>query len=276
MVEQTNGRSYPCVVIDLNTQRDLCLTDGARPVTNAADIVPALRRVVAWTKRNGAPLISSVDSHRTGEMPRSGCPAHCVDGTIGQQKVEFTVFRSQTTVQVDNTLSVPLDLFSHCQQVIFRQRGEDLLANPKADRFVTQLPAREFVLFGNDVEGAVKNVALGLIAREKRLTVVRDACGYWDRNAADLAFRLFEAKGVSVITVDELAMRKLERPRRVEVCIKAIEAGRRNGRKASPAARRNGTTNGRSSHKNRTENGELRARPTNGTIPRSRGKQRGT
>lgn len=276
MAEPTNGRAYPCVVIDLNTQRDLCLPDGARPVTNAAEVVPAIRRVVAWTKRNGAPLISSVDSHRATEMPFGGCPLHCVDGTSGQQKVEFTVFRSKTTVQVDNTLSVPLDLFTHCQQVIFRQRGEDLLANPKADRFVTQLPVHEFVLFGNDAEGAVKNVALGLIARGKRLTVVRDACGYWDRNAADLAFRLFEAKGVTVISVSELAMRRLERPCRDSRPVPMPEPGRRNGRNASPAVLRHGTIGDRSDHRTRNGNSELRARPTNGRIPRSPGKQRGT
>ena len=250
MVGRRNGRSYDCVVLDLNTQCDFCRSDGASPVLNIQDVVPALRRIVAWTKRNGVPVVSTIDSHRLSELPDHGQPVHCVDGSPGQRKVEFTVFPLRERVEFDNTLSVPLDLFKRCQQVIFRQRGEDLLNNPKADRFLTQIAASDFVVFGNTIEGAVKHLALGLVAREKQVTVVVDACGYWDRVAADQTLRQLDAKGVHLITMDELSGRQLASRRRYRVVVRRREpmpevesASVGNGHKSTAtSARRNGRT----------------------------------
>ncbi len=202
-----NGNAYPCVAIDLNTQFDFCADDGACCVTNLEALMPKLERIVAWALASRTPMVSSVDSHRQCELPKGGKSKHCVDGTIGQDKLSFTMLSKRMSVQVDNTLSAPLDLFRSFQQVIFRQRGEDLLANPKADRFLSQLPVGEFLLFGNVAEEAIRSVALGFVAREKPITVVRDACGYWDQVAADLSFRVLQAKGVNVVSLDELLER---------------------------------------------------------------------
>ncbi len=79
-----------------------------------------------------------------------------------------------------------MDLFSVHQQVIFRKRQDDLLGNPKADRFLTQLPTGEYILFGIGIECSIRVLALGLLARHRRVTVITDACGYWDKGKADL------------------------------------------------------------------------------------------
>lgn len=212
MLGRRNGRSYECVIIDLNTQRDFCDPNGLYPVANLEQLVPALRHVVEWAGQNEAPVISSLESHRQWELPRGGLPLLCcIDGTVGQRKVEFTLFANRVCVEADNTLAVPFDLFSDCQQVIFRKRTEDLLANPKADRFLTHLAVDEYLILGNCLESAVKAVTLGLLARNKRVTVVLDACGYWDLATADLAVRQISAKGARILNVEDLVKRTLER-----------------------------------------------------------------
>ena len=225
-----NGRVYECVTVDLNTQRDFCEGEGALPVTNLGEFIPALRRVIAWAKRNYAPVISSLHSHRPRELPEPDRPVHCVDGSNGQRKVPFTVFPLSTRVEFDNTLSVPLDLFRRYQQVMFRMRADDLLGNPKADRFLTQLPTEEFVIFGNAIECSIKALALGLLARHKNVTVVIDACGYWSKGAADLALRQMAAKGARLITVDELSARRLSRRRRYRTVAAQRTSPNGNGR----------------------------------------------
>lgn len=214
MIARRENRGLECVVVDLNTQRDFCESGGAHPVSNLDTLLPALRRVVAWAKRNHAPVISSLDSHRQWEVTGDGYPAHCIDGSLGQRKLDFTVFPCRIRVEADNTLAVPNDLFRYYQQVIFPKRTDDLLANPKADRLLTQLCAHEFVLFGTGVENAVKALALGLIARGKAVTIISDACGYWSGALAELALRQLVAKGASVISVEELLHRKLSRRQR--------------------------------------------------------------
>ena len=211
MIGSGNGRDYECITIDLNTQLDYCARDGACPVANLNELLPALRRVIAWAKRNYAPVVSSLDSHRQCDMPDDEHPIHCVDGSQGQRKIPFTMFPLCAQIEVDNTLCIPLDLFGRHQQVVFRMRNDDLLTNPKADRFLTQLPAAEFIVFGNSAEYSVKALVLGLLARHKKVAVVADACGYWNKALAELALRQMAAKGARLITVDELLARKLSR-----------------------------------------------------------------
>jgi len=231
MSELRNGRCYECVVVDLNTQRDFCDAGGGLPVSNLTTLLPAMRRVVAWTKRNCAPIVSSIESHRPLELSDSGRPTVCIDGSGGQRKIEFTIFPLRAMVEVDNTFGVPIDLFKHFQQIIFRKRTDDLLANPKADRLLTQLPVHEFILFGNGIENSIKALTLALRARAKPVTIVVDACGYWNKSAADLALRQIAAKGATLTNVDELLARKLDRRfrRRWRLAIRDMNGHAMNG-----------------------------------------------
>lgn len=207
-----NGSAFSCVLCDLNTQRDF-LEVGARcGVHNAAGLVHAVRRVVAWGKWNHVPVISSMDSHRQDERTHDGFPQHCLDGTPGQDKVSWTLFGSHFSVEGDNTIAVPLDLFERYQQVIFRKRTHDLFCNPKADRYLTQISTDEYIIFGVGLEYSLKWLALGLLARNKRVTVVADACGYWSPSEADLALRRMHAKGADLVSVDQLLHRRLRFP----------------------------------------------------------------
>jgi len=176
--------------------------------------------VIAWTKRNSVPIVSSIESHRPFELSDSGYPIHCVDGSDGQDKLDFTIFPLHARVESDNTLSVPIDLFGRYQQVIFRKRTDDLLGNPKADRLLSYLPVREYILFGTGIECSVKALALALLTRGKQVSVVVDACGFWNRATADLALRQIAAKGAKLVTVCELLSRKLDRRFRYRVTVR--------------------------------------------------------
>ena len=179
---------------------------------------------------------------------------------------------SYVRVEGDNTLAVPIDLFRRYQQVIFRKRTIDFFLNPKADRFVTNLPAAEYIMVGVSIEGSIKSIALGLVARNKPVTVVLDACGYFDRSEADMATRLLEAKGVRMMTMDELVARSLPRPFRYpRTAERKAEEALRNGLYATTTdpSRRNG--NGHVSTENHGGHGRRRAsavRLVRGTVAR--------
>lgn len=214
MISRNDAYVFECVVVDMNTQTDFCSGSGAHPVVNHESLIPELRRVVAWTKRNGVPVVSSVDSHRVRDIQHANYPPCCVDGSDGQTKVSFTIMPRSARVEVDNTLSIPLNLFSTFQQLLFRMRDGDLLSNPKADRFLTQLPTRQFLVVGNVLEKAVKTLVLGLLTRHKEVAVIVDACGYWNKPTSELALRQMVAKGATLISVDDLLLRRLANRRR--------------------------------------------------------------
>ena len=249
MTDSRNGWPIQCVVIDLGTQFDFCDARGACPVANVDDLIPALRHMIAWAKRNLTPVISSLEAHRRSETLDGACSDICCDGTRGQRKIDFTIFPQSVQVEVDNTLSCPLDLYRQYQQVIFRKRTEDFFENPKADRLLTELRVKEFIVFGIGLETSIKALSLGLVARQKQVTVVVDACGYWNRGRAELARRQMIAKGVNITTIDELLQRRLPRDHRPWASFvrksNASTNGRHNGR---PNGRQNGRPAGNNGH----------------------------
>lgn len=265
MIKRRNDRVLECISVDLNTQLDFCDPDGSAAVVNLPTLIPALRRMIAWVKWNNVPMVSSVDSHRPSEVAFDRGIHFCVDGTLGQRKIEFTVFPRCARIEADNTLAMPLHLFDSYQQVIFRKRTDDLLSNPKAERFLTQLPAGEFVLFGTAMETSVKAVALGLLVREKRVTIVTDACGYWNASSADLALRQMCAKGAEVTTVAELLGRRHSRHPRYGRC--EIKLGASQGERRITSRIPGNGTNGKS-------NGRLPQGAHAARIPRSNGPTR--
>jgi nicotinamidase-related amidase len=191
------------VLVDICTQRDFLDPGGILQVANREAVVPRIEQVFQWAQRAGIGTFSSVESHRPSE-PLAGFPLHCIDGTAGQEKLPFGFLQPWILVEVDNCLSLPPDLRENYHQLIFRKRARDVLSNPKADRFLTQLSADEFILFGVGLERAIRSLALGLLARHKTVTVVGDACGYWSAADADLALRQLAAKHIKIVSAEEL------------------------------------------------------------------------
>jgi len=201
------------VLIDLSTQQDFLGKHGALPVINKNPLLPNLRRAMAWARVTRTPVVSAIEAQRENE-PFNGTPRCCLDGSPGQQKLAFTLFAKRTFLQVDNSLSMPVNILHNFNQVIFRKRSRDFLSNPKAERLLTESTVGEYVILGVGLETAIKSLALGLITRLKRVAIVYDACGYWNVTAADLALRQMEAKGARLICVEELCRMRRRYPSR--------------------------------------------------------------
>ena len=191
------------VIVDLNTQADFLMPDGAFPVSNRATMLPAVQQLMAWARDQRVPVISSLEAHRASEFQK-GLPAHCIDRTRGQQKVPCTLLPRRLLVQGDNTFDLPTDPFRRHQQIIFTKRDADFLSNPKADRLINAQRPAYWIITGVAATHSVKSLTLGLLARNFRVVVARDASGYWSPTDGEHAFRQMEAKGALMATVDEL------------------------------------------------------------------------
>lgn len=213
MLRKKRSAMMDRVLIDVATQRDFLVSNAALPIVNRTEALPKIRTLMDWAKSQRIPVVSCIEAKRPGD-DWHGRPRHCIDGTAGQKKLPFTLLNDRVTVEADNSFAMPLDLLKRTHQVIFRKRTEDLLANPKADRLLNELDPERFVLFGVGLETWIRILALGLLVRQKRVTVVRDACGFWDPVAADLALRQLEAKGVRLIDADDMIVSEPVKPAR--------------------------------------------------------------
>lgn len=201
------------VFIDVCTQRDYLMPDGARPSSNALQITPNIKRLMALARWGHIPTISCVDARRPDEV-RGLTQVDCVLGTNGQRKVPYTLLPDHVLVNSDNCLCVSLDLLQQHQQAILAKHHRDPFTNPKLDRLLTEMPIRRFVIFGVSLESSIRLLALGLMLRHRKVTVLHDACGWWDAEEGDMTLRQLAAKGCTLVATRDLIQSAFERYKR--------------------------------------------------------------
>ncbi|MFO0637201.1 MAG: cysteine hydrolase family protein [Nannocystaceae bacterium] len=85
------------IIVDVDTQRDFMLQEGALFVAADAMVRMAIARVLQQAQREGTPIIGSVDSHAHDAwefQPNGGpFPPHCVKGSPGWLRVFHDVPR---------------------------------------------------------------------------------------------------------------------------------------------------------------------------------------
>lgn len=192
------------VVIDINTQRDYFLAEGVVCIRNHRRVLAHIRRMMAWARTRGIPIISTCEVYPDFNG-HNGEPHHCVDGTPGQMKIGYTLVGNRISFAADGNTDLPRDLLRRYQQVILHKRCTDPFDEPRIDRILSESHAAEFLLLGACAEGAVKAAALGLLQRDKKVTVIIDAVGYHDSHEAKMAFRKMEAKGAKLLETRRLA-----------------------------------------------------------------------
>ncbi len=187
------------IFVDMCTQRDYLSPDGASPCINIAQVRPNLKRLMALARWSKTPVISCVDLRRPHDVLGLS-HTDCVAGTDGQAKLARTLLPCRTCIDSDNFLCISLSAFESSQQLIFTKTHRDPFTNPKLDRMLTELPGQRFVVFGAGLECSLRLLALGLLLRGRRITVVEDACGYWHTDEAQMTLRQFGAKGCELVT----------------------------------------------------------------------------
>lgn len=188
------------VVIDVDTQRDLFLADGASCIRNHRRVLANLRRVMAWARFRNIRVISTKLAHIESQTDNGGC----VEGTDGQKKISYTTRHKRIGFPADGSTDLQREILRNYDQVILEKRCPDPFKEPRIDRILCELRADEFIVIGASMEDSVKATVLGLLARRKNVTLLVDAVGYHNKNAADVALRQMEAKGAKIAEIKTL------------------------------------------------------------------------
>jgi len=191
--------------VDVDTQRDFLIAEGAACVRNHRRVLSNIRRVAAWARRNEIRVVSTVQIYNGNGNGNGTKVHHCIDGTKGLKKVSYTLRQNRCIFAADGNTDLPRDVMRVHEQVIFGKRCVDPFEEPRIERFFSEINAEEFVVIGTDTEKSVKATVLGLLQRGKRVTVVIDATGIHDRNEADLAIRQMQAKGAQLVETKSIA-----------------------------------------------------------------------
>ncbi len=191
------------ILLDIDTQKDFLLVSGKACVKNHRRVLANIRRMMAWARSSGVPIISTAEvySNNNGDS----VVGYCIDGTEGQRKVHYTLVNNRVSFTADGNTDLPRDILKQYSQIILHKRCVDPFDEPRIDRLLSEIKAYEFVVVGTSLEGAVKATALGLLQRGKKVTVVIDAIGSHNISDAKLAIRKMETKGARIVETRKLA-----------------------------------------------------------------------
>lgn len=182
------------VIIDVDTQRHFFRARGIVCVQNYRGVLANIRRVVEWARLKNIPMISTVQIHNGNHAYSNSC----FIGIKDQKKLRYTLRKRYTSFDANDRTDLPPGLLEQYDQVIFYKRCFDPFEEPRADRMLSELQADEFILIGAVTEGAVKATALGLLARQKNVTVLVDAIGSYDKMVGETTLRQIWERGAKL------------------------------------------------------------------------------
>ncbi len=188
---------------DVDTQRDFMLPGGALYVPGAERLLPKLRRLFDFARRNDITVMSTADTHIPDDPEFRQFPPHCVRGTEGQRKVDETLLSRPLILEnkpVDRNLMEAVRKF---QQIIVQKQTLDIFDNPVTERLLRVLPPYAIV-FGVATEYCVKISAVGLRRRGIKTAVVTDAIRALAPREGDEAIEEMRKAGCEFITVEML------------------------------------------------------------------------
>jgi nicotinamidase/pyrazinamidase len=189
--------------LDVDTQRDFMLKTGALYVPGAERIIPKLRRLFEFAKKNEITILSSVDAHTADDPEFQQFPPHCVQGSEGQRKLDETLLYRPLILPnkpMDRNL---LEAVRKHRQIIVEKQSLDMFGNPVSERLLRVLPPRAIV-FGVATEYCVKFACMGLRRLGIHTALVSDAIRALAPKTEKEALQEMSSAGLEFIALDTL------------------------------------------------------------------------
>jgi len=190
-------------LLDIDTQKDFLLSSGALPLAGGERLIPKLRRLFDFARRNALTVISAVRALPADSAEPLPYPPHCIIGSDGQRKLEDTLLRRPLILE-DRPVDINLvDAVRKHQQIVIQRREWDLFSNPVAEKLLRALPSHAIV-FGVPLEHSVRFAAVGLRQRGVKAAVISDLVLPLEPRSGAAIHREMHRAGVESITLETL------------------------------------------------------------------------
>lgn len=188
---------------EVDAQADFMLPGGKLYVPGAEKLIPKIQRLVAAATEAGILLVSSADAHPENDPEFKTFPPHCLRGSSGARIIPEGLAENHRTVPNDSTLRLPADIL-RSPQIVLEKQTLDVFDNPHTSELVERLGAdTEYVVFGVVTEYCVRCAAKGLLARGRKVVIVRDAIETLKPEDGRRALDEMRSLGARLITADE-------------------------------------------------------------------------
>ncbi len=197
-------QSRDFVFWEVDVQADFMLPGGKLYVPGAEKLLSNIRKLTDAARRGEVFLVSHGDFHPVNDPEFRHFPPHCLKGSPGADLLPDAVTDNYVRIENDPTLKLPEDL-SRYQQIVLEKQTLDIFESRHADALVERLgDAAEFVVFGVVTEYCISCAVKGLLKRNRRVAVVRDAIETLAPEVGNKALAELQSLGATLVTTDEI------------------------------------------------------------------------
>ena len=192
------------VFMDIDTQVDFIMPNGALYVAGAEKLLPIFEEISTLALHKGIPVWASADAHHVNDPEFNQFPPHCLKGTPGQKKVPQTLprlFFSET----NNAKAVAAENLKR-GHILFEKQTFDVFSNPKIDRYLKALKPEKIIVYGVATDYCVKAAVLGLLKRKKNVVLLTDAIKAVNPKAEADILKDLRRKGVLLTRFEKLSL----------------------------------------------------------------------
>ena len=188
---------------EVDVQADFMLPGGKLYVPGAEKLLPNIRKLTDAARRDEVFLVSHGCFHPANDPEFRQFPPHCLKGTPGAEFVPEALADRLARIENRPTEKLPEDLANY-QQIVLEKQTLDIFETHHADALVERLGSSpEFVVFGVVTEYCVSYAAKGLLARKRRVAVVKDAIKTLDPQVGAKTITDLQNLGARLVTTDE-------------------------------------------------------------------------
>ncbi len=188
---------------EVDVQSDFMLPGGKLYVPGAEKLLPNIRKLTDAARRDEVFLVSHGCFHPVDDPEFQQFPPHCLKGTPGAEFVPEALTDRFVRIENRATDRLPGDL-SKYQQIVLEKQTLDIFQTHHADALVERLGnAPEFVVFGVVTEYCVSFASKGLLARKRRIAIVRDAIETLDPQVGAKTITDLKTLGARIVTTEE-------------------------------------------------------------------------
>lgn len=189
------------VFVDIDTQWDFLAPAGALSVPGAARLVPRFAQLNQWAAAHSVVVISTTDAHTENDPEFQVWPAHCIAGTLGQQKPSQTLLDRRAVLPSAPGARIAAGPLT---QVVVEKQQLDCFTNANLLPLLGDLQAQRYVVYGVVTEYCVRCAALGLLRTGARVELVTDAIQTLNPDESARTLAEFTAAGGVLRTVSEV------------------------------------------------------------------------
>ena len=190
--------------LDVDTQRDFFLPEGARPVSGAQGIAPNIQKLMHYAFVHGIPVVSTLEARAKDDPEFAQVRPYCVKGTRGQLKIDGTTLGNALVVPNDPERAPDPEAVAAARQIMVEKQSESVFDNPHTEGLLRVFAPRLVIVFGVATERGVRQDVLGLCGRGYRTSVVSDGVAGFSAGAAQEALREMRRASAAFITAPEI------------------------------------------------------------------------